>query len=143
MPGPDEYLINLMEELEIKLRMANTVMEREKEPKFAYYDYCLKVIKLDKKGMSLLGKSTLPPNVITDDVKEYCKKILRVDPLPIKKIGLIKSKNTPTELQVPRKYTLYNQYKELSKKELRKELRGADKDDLELIRTLKNLIKSK
>jgi hypothetical protein len=144
---PNEYLINLMEELEGDIDIANTVMEREKDPKFAYYDYCLRVIKLDKKGMSLLGKSTLPPNVITDDVKEYCKEILRVDPLPIKKIELIKSKNTPTELQSDDPYSFelfkYLISNNLNKSELRKKIKQLKRDNREdLIYMVKTEIKN-
>ncbi len=143
----DEKLINLMEELQKEIENANFVMYEGGDPKFAYYEYCSRVIKLDKKGMSLLGNSTLPPNVLTDDVKGYCKKILEVDSIPIKKIELLGNKNIPTELQSddPYRFDLFKYLisNKLNKSELRKKIKQLKKDNREdLIYMVKAEIKN-
>lgn len=105
-------------------------------------DYCEKINNLDDESISLLTTEILPRNTTKEKVKGYCEWLLNpteIKPISPKPIEYQFS----DELRIPRTVKLYNQYKELPKKELRKELRGVDKDDLELVKTLKDLIKLK
>ena len=105
-------------------------------------DYCEKIINLDYESISILTPEFLPRNVTNEKVKRHCEQVLyEIEPMPLKPIQL--PHPVQRDLQVSRTHTLYNQYKGFSKRDLKKELRGADKDDLELIKTLNNLIKSK
>jgi hypothetical protein len=105
-------------------------------------DYCEKIINLDYESISILTPEFLPRNVTNEKVKRHCEQVLyEIEPMPLKPIQL--PHPVQRDLQVSRTHTLYNQYKGFSKRDLKKELRGVDKDDLELIKTLNNLIKSK
>ena len=101
--------------------------------------YCIKIVNLDDESISILTPEILPRRITKEKVKQYCSLIANpIEPRPID--TNIVYPTLPVDIQVPRDAALYNQYSGLSKKELKKELRVADKGDLELIRTLKNLI---
>ena len=101
--------------------------------------YCIKIVNLDDESISILTPEILPRRITKEKVKQYCSLIANpIEPRPIN--TNIVYPTLPVDIQVPRDAALYNQYSGLSKKELKKELRVADKGDLELIRTLKNLI---
>lgn len=130
----DEKLINLMEELQKEIETANFAVEEGGDPKFEYNNYCLRIRKIGDKGLSLLGKSTLPPNVDSNNVKEYCKDILEMEKLPIltpKKIGTNIDK---TELKYDEyMYELFKDYdlENMSKRELKKLIKKVKEDGRE------------
>jgi LAS superfamily LD-carboxypeptidase LdcB len=143
MPGPDDELINLMEELQKEIETANFAIEEGGDPMFEYENYCSKIGRLDDKGFSLLGKSTLPPNVNSDNVKEYCYKVLAPTPLPIKTADRISSEPMGELVydkylrQLNKDYDLEN----MTKRELKKLVRKVKKDGREdLSSTIKRYI---
>ena len=139
----DEKLINLMEELQKEIETANFAIEEGGDPIFEYVNYCSKIKRLDGKGFSLLGKSTLPPNVNSDNVKEYCYEVLSPSPIPIKTADRISSEPMGELVydkylrQLNKDYDLEN----MTKRELKKLVRKVKKDGREdLSSTIKRYI---
>jgi len=141
MQGPDDELINLMEELQKEIENANFAVEEGGDPKFEYENYCLKIRKMNDKGFSLLGKSTLPPNVNSDNVKEYCKGILEIEKLPKITPEKIDTKVNKPKLKYDEyMYELFKDYdlENMSKRELKKLVRKVKEDGREdLVSTIK------
>lgn len=134
MPGPNDDLINLMDELQEDIEIANTAVENGGYPELKYYGYCKKIIKMDDKGFSLLGKSTLPTNVDSENIKDYCYNITRIHLQPIKQdntnIGKLKSKRDEYRDKLFKDYDLKNMTKRELKK-LVKKLKEDGREDLE------------
>ncbi len=133
MPGPDDKLINLMEELENKIEDANFNIENGGDPLFEYENYCSTIRKLDEKGFSLLGNSTLPPNVNSDNVKEYCYEVLAPPTLPIRTADRL-SKEPMGELQYDKYLRQLNKdydLENMSKRELKKLVKKVKEDGRE------------
>jgi len=139
----DEKLINLMDELQKEIETANFAIEEGGDPMFEYENYCSRIKRLDEKGFSLLGKSTLPPNVNSDSVEEYCYEVLKPPSLPIKTDDRI-SAEPMGELaydkylrQLNKDYDLEN----MSKRELKKLVKKVKEDGREdLSSTIKRFI---
>lgn len=143
MPGPDDELINLMDELQKEIETANFAIEEGGDPMFEYENYCSQIKRLDEKGFSLLGKSTLPPNVNSDSVEEYCYEVLKPPSLPIKTADRISAKPMGELVydkylrQLNKEYDLEN----MSKRELKKLIKKVKEDGREdLSSTIKRYI---
>ena len=137
----DEKLINLMEELQKEIENANFAIGEGGDPKFEYNDYCLKIKRLDDKGVSLLGNSTLPPNVDSNNVKEYCEDILEIEKLPTLTPKITNLTQNKYELKYDEyMYELFKDYdlENMTKRELKKLVRKVKEDGREdLVSTIK------